>query len=112
MICYVCSKPDTILEQEETSHLGLRSICHNCIGLRDVIRMRFKKPIILYRNGDYLVNMVRTLSFKIKEEISLSNLDRNILFLFEKKLWQGKSYYNHNSNAIYCSKVVKQKKSM
>jgi len=105
-LCYACLKNKEVLEKEKTSHFGERLICHACLGKKDIERMMKNKSIILYRDGEYLTNQIKTMSFKIKEETVSKNKETIFIFLFEKKRWQGKKYLNHN--AIYCTKVTKQ----
>jgi hypothetical protein len=93
---------------DETSHLGKRPICYTCIGERDIRTMQTRNCIFLYLEEDskrwdrpVLVNLTKTLEFKIKERIDRSAYT-SFVFLVNKKKWIGVMY--HNCNRVLCRK--------
>jgi len=93
--CAFCTQKSKNIAWDETSHLGKRPICYDCIGLRDLRKMRSIGRIVLYRKNQYLINQVQTLKLKIVTENN-----NELFFLFEKKKWVGK--ITPHCDRIFC----------
>ena len=102
MLCVFCNQCKEQIAWDETSHFGMRPICYSCLGDRDIKRMKTNQSIILLKSGDRLVNMSRTLSFKIKKEITHDTFTL-LMFSFQKMKWRGSKF--ERDDRVWCRKV-------
>lgn len=104
MICGYCKTICHKFAWDETSHLGKRPICYNCIHKRDVAKINSGKCMILYRKLNTIRNSINTLSFKILKEDKFNSYTK-LSFNNDGKKWVGVAYLAF-PETVYC-KVLK-----
>lgn len=92
MNCSWCHQDTNQFDWFETSNLGRRPICHNCIGYNDLRRMKEVGSIILKRDGNYLHNQCGSVRWKIKQQIIKDDGTTTFVFLNNKHRWTGIQY--------------------
>lgn len=101
MLCAFCKAHRIDIAWDETSHLGKRPICYECIGKRDLAKMQTHRHYILYLNNNRICNIVNSLSFAIKQQVN-KYTHTEFTFLVNKKKWIGVMY--SNCDRILCRK--------
>ncbi len=108
MLCAFCKTDSTNIGWDETSHLGKRPICYQCIGAREERAMKTRGYCFLFVKDNVarldrltLVNQTQTLTFKVKERL-VKPTHTEFVFLVGKKKWIGIMY--PNCDRILCRK--------